>query len=204
MKMNLVLQTAFQQSDFLRWEYFKWNGVIYMSNDVKTLNFQDDGSIPNNPKFPVLIYKNGLGSKIDHAEEVFNQNNWLNSWTNGVFDYHHYHSNSHEVLGVISGSATLILGGSQGETIHVVSGDVMVLPAGTGHKRLEASEDFSVVGAYPNGIDYNTKYGKADERPGVLHDINQVGKPETDPLYGTNGPLLDLWDQNAKGFEHLS
>jgi hypothetical protein len=77
-----------------------------MSNpEVKTFYFKDDGSIPNNPDLPVLFYPGALKEKAEQAEKIFNENNWLNSWTNGVFDYHHYHSNAHEVLGVMSGSA---------------------------------------------------------------------------------------------------
>ena len=52
-----------------------------------------------------------------------------------MFDYHHFHSTSHEVLAVVAGRATLELGGPQGETFEVAAGDVVVLPAGTGYRR---------------------------------------------------------------------
>ena len=162
-------------------------------NLYQTFHFQDDGRIPNNPNLPVILYKKTVEKPEQTMEALFNKNLWLNSWTNGVFNYHHYHSNSHEVLGVIKGEAVLIIGGEKGQEIHVQSGDVIVLPAGTGHKRLNASFDFSVVGAYPNGKDYNTKYGKEHERPEVLEEIKRVPLPKTDPITGKKGPLLKEW-----------
>ncbi len=155
--------------------------------------FKDDGMIPNHPTYPVIVYKGAFQKNPSQIESIFNQNNWRNSWVNGVFGYHHYHSNSHEVLGVRSGSATLLLGGKKGEMVEVITGDVIVLPAGTGHKRLKASEDFKIVGAYPNGMDYNVKIGKADERPDVLEDIQHVPQPKTDPVYGDYGAVIEKW-----------
>jgi uncharacterized protein YjlB len=156
-------------------------------------HFNDDGNIPNNPSLPVLIYPTVFKAHPDKIEKTFNQNNWLNSWTNGVFDYHHFHSNTHEVLGVKNGSATIQLGGENGKIVDVKTGDVIVLPAGTGHKRISSSPDFSVIGAYPDGLSYNLKIGELNERPQVLKDIEKVPFPKLDPVFGFNGPLLDYW-----------
>ena len=76
---------------------------------------------------------------------------WGGTWVDGVFDFHHFHSTSHEVLAVVAGRATLELGGPQGEAFEVAAGDVLVLPAGTGHRRATARDGFTVVGAYPAG-----------------------------------------------------
>lgn len=157
------------------------------------LFFNDDGSIPNNPNLPVLLYLAAFKGKEDRIEAAFNENEWRNSWTGGVYDYHHYHSNSHEALGVVSGSATVMIGGEQGKKLNITAGDVIVLPAGTGHKRLEASDDFQITGAYPGGKDYNLKTGKPGERPEVLEEITKTEIPVTDPVYGSRGPLLDEW-----------
>ncbi|OIK09771.1 cupin domain-containing protein [Bacillus sp. MUM 13] len=162
--------------------------------EVKTLFFSDDGNIPNHPSLPVLIYPGVLRDKAGQTESIFNRNNWGNSWQNGVFDYHHYHSNAHEVLGVMKGSATLMLGGENGKQIEVREGDVLVLPAGTGHKRLDASSTFKVAGAYPGGMDYTTKTGKSSERPHVLKEIQNVPLPDNDPVFGKDGPLMDHWN----------
>ena len=164
-----------------------------MSLTYKLYRFEDDGTIPNNPSLPVIFYPGAFKTHPQEIESTFNLNNWRNSWVNGVFDYHHYHSNTHEVLGVRAGSARLLLGGQKGEAIKVNTGDVLVLPAGTGHKKLTSSPDFEIVGAYPDGKDYNIQTGSPDERPQVLEEIKQVEVPSTDPVYGNRGQVVDRW-----------
>lgn len=152
--------------------------------------------IPNS-KYPLLLYRKAFSERGTAAaswlEKKFAENNWTNSWRNGVFPYHHYHSISHEVLGVFSGSALLHLGGEKGQKIRVQVGDIMVIPAGVGHKRLEASDDFRVVGAYPEGKDYDVLRGEATERPQADKNIAAVPLPKSDPLTGQTGGLLLLW-----------
>lgn len=160
---------------------------------IETLHFQDDGLLPNNPKLPVMLYKGALREYPDRAETVFNSNGWLNSWQNGVFSYHHYHSNTHEVLGVMSGEARLQLGGDSGQTIEVSAGDVLVLPAGTAHKRLAGTADFRVAGAYPDGADYNTRRATLADKEAALPEIARVPLPGSDPVYGKPGPLRRAW-----------
>lgn len=162
---------------------------------------KDDGVIPNNPDLPVLLYFAVFRGKENQIERTFNENEWRNSWTGGVYDYHHYHSNSHEALGVISGSAAVMIGGEKGQKFNITAGDVLILPAGTGHKRLEASNDFQITGAYPGGMDYNLKTGKPGERPGVLEEILNTSIPVTDPVFGSRGPLLDEWKQTKNAGE---
>ena len=154
--------------------------------------FEDDGSIPNHPDYPVLVYKQAI-TDVDEMQQTFEANGWGNSWVNGIFDYHHYHSNTHEVLGVKAGRATVQLGGATGDLVSIETGDVLILPAGTGHRRLEASADFTIVGAYPEGRDYDTLTGRPEERPASLDRIGAVEKPKTDPVYGMTGPLHEAW-----------
>ncbi len=160
---------------------------------VKTYYFRDDGNIPNHPKWPVILYPGVWKDSPEQTESRFNGNSWTNSWTNGVYDYHHYHSNTHEVLGVISGTAVIQLGGKLGRKFEIETGDVLLLPAGTGHKRVSASEDFRIVGAYPGGLDYNLHTGEEDERPEVLDEIKQVPSPQKDPIYGDDGPVHEYY-----------
>ena len=87
-----------------------------------------------------------------------------------------------------------MIGGPSGDMIEVMAGDVIVLPAGTGHKCLESSNGFTVIGAYPDGMDYNMKYGKPGERPEVLEDIKRVPLPNEDPIFGGDGPLIKKWN----------
>jgi uncharacterized protein YjlB len=159
------------------------------------LKFKDDGKIPNS-KFPVLIYKNIFSeekSDPDYIVKYFEDHNWKNSWKNGIYDYHHYHSITHEVLGIYGGFATLQLGGENGEAVSVEEGDVIVIPAGVGHKSISASGDFAVVGAYPNGSDYDIRKGEDGDRPEADNNIQKVPLPDNDPVYGKMEGLLALW-----------
>lgn len=133
--------------------------------EILQFNFQDDGRIPNS-HLSLLVYKNTFeanDSLADAMEETFNANNWKNSWRNGVYPYHHYHSITHEVVGVYKGNAQLHMGGENGEIIDVEAGDVLVIPAGVGHKKVSASDDFAVVGAYPEGKDYDLMTEKKEK-----------------------------------------
>ena len=139
------------------------------------MKFRDDGYIPNNPKFPLLFYKKAIrfGRKYDPAavlEKVFATHKWGQAWRNGVYDFVHYHSMVHEVLGIARGSATLQLGGNKGKAVKVSAGDIVVIPAGTGHECLKASDLFLVIGAYPPNGTYDecraaSKKGKRPSRP---------------------------------------
>lgn len=157
---------------------------------------EDDGQIPNN-YLPLLVYQDVFeerGSKgARWLENRFKQNDWYNSWRNGVFNYHHYHSITHEVLGVYFGSAKLQMGGESGIQINVSAGDVIIIPAGVGHKNLGSSHDFGVVGAYPEGSNYDVKTGERGERPEADRNIKNVPKPAKDPITGTEGGLMEIW-----------
>lgn len=169
------------------------NGRQIPDGAIETFMLPPDGLLPNNPVLPVIVYHGALRENPEETERIFNDNGWLNSWQNGVFSYHHYHSNAHEVLGVISGSASLQLGGDAGRTLAVSAGDVLVLPAGTAHKLLHSSAGFRVAGAYPGGTDYNTRRATPDDLAAALPEIAQVPLPDSDPAYGKAGPLLEAW-----------
>jgi uncharacterized protein YjlB len=166
--------------------------------------FRDDGSIPNS-KLPLLLYRRAFAPDTPELAEVIEQrfaaNDWTGSWRASVFPFHHYHSTTHEVLAVYRGAATLQLGGELGQTFDVKPGDVIVIPAGVGHKRLESSADFNVVGAYPGGRRWDLLRGTPGERPLADRNITAVPLPENDPLYSTNGPLKRLWKAGATNHE---
>jgi uncharacterized protein YjlB len=160
---------------------------------------RDDGSIPNNPKLPLLIYSRALAlPATDPATSVlqlFESNQWEEGWVNGIYTYHHYHSTAHEVLGIVAGSAIVQLGGELGVKRTFYAGDVVVIPAGVGHKNLGSSSNFKVVGAYPAGQEWDLCYGKLKERPKADTNIARVPLPESDPVYGPSGPLLRYWTE---------
>jgi uncharacterized protein YjlB len=162
----------------------------------ETAVFKDDGAIPNN-RLHLLLYRGVLPTGGDDpAAKVIQQfaaNNWTNSWRNGIYPFHHYHSTSHEVLGVYSGSATVRLGGEQGKDFTVQAGDVIVIPAGVGHKNLGSSGDFGVVGAYPDGRDWDLLRGSPGERPQADRNIASLPIPDNDPVFGPDGPLRSIW-----------
>lgn len=158
---------------------------------------KDDGVFPNNADFPLIVYKGAMHLRplddISLIKEIFKTNNWTNSWDNGIFNYHHYHSLAHEVLGVFSGKAEIQLGGPHGVCVEIVRGDVLIIPAGVAHKCLRSNDDFKVVGAYPEGMEYDINYGKEGERPQADENIRRVPLPKTDPVYGEQGPLIANW-----------
>jgi uncharacterized protein YjlB len=163
--------------------------------------FEDDGTIPNNPNLPLILYQSALGfADNDPAtvcEEVFAAHGWGDAWRNGIYPFPHYHSTAHEVLGIAKGQARVRLGGEHGIEITLGPGDVVVIPAGVGHQNLGSSPDLLVVGAYPRGQSYDLCRGAPDERPRVLESIARVPLPDADPVYGKAGPLIGHWRKRA-------
>ncbi|GAB3956269.1 cupin [Spirosoma harenae] len=161
----------------------------------ETIYVKDDGKIPNS-KFPVLIYRNVFTERntsgAEWLEKRFAENNWTNSWRNGIYSFHHYHSTSHEVLGIYSGNARLHIGGERGPKISVQAGDILILPAGVGHKNLGSSQ-LGIVGAYPDGRSWDLNRGLPGERPQVDQTIAALPIPTTDPILGTSDGLPKIW-----------
>jgi uncharacterized protein YjlB len=160
--------------------------------------FADDGAIPNNSRLPFIHYRSPvrLGRAQDPAavlEDLFESNGWKDSWRNGIYDYLHYHSRTHEVLGIARGHARVRFGGNRGKIVELRTEDVVILPAGTGHQRVSGSRDLLVVGAYPASGKYDECKGSSAEHERALKTIPKVRLPAKDPVYGADGPLLDLW-----------
>jgi uncharacterized protein YjlB len=109
-----------------------------------------------------------------------------------MYSQTHYHSTTHEVLCVFNGRAKLLFGGESNPgkvEMEVKAGDVVVVPAGVGHRLAEDIEGgFQMVGSYPKGCSWDMCYGKRGEES----KAEAVGKVEwltKDPLYGDDGPV---------------
>lgn len=163
---------------------------------VQSIALQPDGQIPNNPRLPAILYGSALRDEgceqtARALERLFDSHGWRPRWRDTVYPFQHYHSNTHEVLGIAAGSARLQIGGPHGQELSVRPGDVLLLPAGTGHRCLQASDDFLVVGAYPN----DEPFDLCREAPGneALQRIEAVPLPPSDPVAGTDGPVRQWW-----------
>jgi uncharacterized protein YjlB len=83
---------------------------------------------------------------------------------------------AHRETHLAAGQARVIFGGPNRREVAVQAGDVVVISAGVGHSRKDASDDLLVVRAYPGGADYG------------------LCRPDpSDPVQGREGPLLRLW-----------
>src|SRR4028118_1518338 len=86
---------------------------------LETLRSRPNGMVPNS-RLPVLIHRNAVTADQDSdlasaIEAGFRQHNWLNNWRYpGIYDYYHFHSTSHEALGVANGQMKLRLVGGGG------------------------------------------------------------------------------------------
>src|SRR5487761_1702308 len=115
--------------------------------------FADDGSVPNNAALPLVLYRGSIdlaGSPDPEQliEKTFAGNGWVGLRRNGIYRYVHYHSMIHEAMAIARGRATVRFGGKHGREIKVAPGDVVILPAGTGHQLISQTQELVVIGAY--------------------------------------------------------
>lgn len=160
--------------------------------------FEDDGETPNNPAVPLLRYRRAVTFDSQHdpasvLEEIFSLQDCRRSWRNGVYDFLHFHSHTHEVLGIARGWVKVRFGGAKGKLLTLNAGDIAVLPAGTGHCRISKRRSLLVVGAYPPGGRYDEPRPEHADGARTREAIAKVAVPQADPVYGPEGPLISIW-----------
>lgn len=147
------------------------------------------GEIPNNPRLPVLLHRGALpAGDPAAAEALFRRHGWPPAWRDSIYDYPHYHPDAHEALAIARGQVRVRLGGEAGVVVDLAAGDVVVLPAGTGHQNLGASADLLVVGAYPPGAEPEEFTGLPGQRAAALPLIAATPDPPSDPVTGSAYP----------------
>lgn len=167
------------------------------ANSLITHRLKPGADIPNHPRWPLLVYTGVFAEPTaDLAaafEALFTRNHWPAAWRNGIYAFHHFHCHAHEALGVYSGEVTAQFGGEDGVTITARAGDVIVLPAGTAHKRLSTRGALGIVGAYPAGQHPDMCRPSAATVQQRAVAVARVALPLRDPVYGGEGPLFVHW-----------
>ncbi|CAH0186472.1 cupin domain-containing protein [Roseomonas sp. CECT 9278] len=157
---------------------------------AELLFLREDPAIPNNPRLPVVLHRGAVAAgDAAAAEALFRRHGWRPAWRDGIFDFHHYHSNAHEALAIVAGHVRVQLGGESGVAIDLAAGDVVVLPAGTGHRNLASDPALLVVGAYPQGAEPPDQlHGAPQEAARARHAIAATPDPASDPVTGAAYP----------------
>ncbi|MFV0297222.1 MAG: cupin domain-containing protein [Hyphomicrobiaceae bacterium] len=169
---------------------------------VETFWLRDDGLVPNNGTVPLVVYRAAFPSAEGSAAAIqrhFERNGWSNGWVNGIFPFHHYHPDCHEVLGVAAGSALVQFGGASGPVVRVERGDAVLVPAGVGHCCHEQTPDLVVVGAYPGGASWTTERATPEARARSLPIIAGIAPPPADPVTGASHPIWSCPDGVGQG-----
>ncbi|CZT23541.1 uncharacterized protein RCC_09255 [Ramularia collo-cygni] len=156
------------------------------------------GSIPNTSiqHKPLLLYKS-LFPDNTSASQIESHLSSIGvvqpQWRYTMYDFSHFHSTSHEVLGISHGRARLCFGHEDNPdrvVEEVCKGDVIVIPAGVSHCLLEDLEGgFQMVGCYPKGYNWDVCEAGDDRKVQMIESLEWF---EKDPVYGNEGPVLEV------------
>lgn len=146
------------------------------------------GMLPNS-RLPLLVHRAGIpGGTVEAVRARFRANGWLNNWRYpGIYTYPHFHSTTHECLGVAAGWMEVELFGRGGTRVRVEAGDVIVLPAGVSHMMADGSDDIMMVGGYPDGRDWDNvqeDHLTEEARRAAAKRIMMLPIPDRDPVTG--------------------
>ncbi|KAL4900340.1 hypothetical protein BDW74DRAFT_96468 [Aspergillus multicolor] len=148
---------------------------------------------------PLMIYHQAFDASSDELSKHLERIGEVSpSWTYSMYTQTHFHSTSHEVLGVILGSAKLCFGGEGNPDRfepEVSNGDLITVPAGVGHRLLSETAKvqgpFQIIGAYPRGKSWDMCYGRPGEEDSC-RNIESLDWVQADPLYGEGGPAMQV------------
>lgn len=162
----------------------------------EVLFFKDDGITPNS-KLPVIVYRDVLKSvemkSGTSIRAVFESNNWSNNWADIIMTKNHYHSTTHEVIGINKGQVSLKIGGKYGSIVSIKTGDVILIPAGVGHYSLSNEIFYEAIGGYPNGAEWDMIFDEKDKHVAAVERIRQIPIPKKNPIFGLSGLLFKYW-----------
>ena len=101
------------------------------NSSIQTLIIPEDGIFPNNSALPLVLMQQVFDptetNLVRTIEEKIHKNAWGGSWRNGIYNFHHYHSTAHEVLGLYSGKVKAQFGGPDGQAVTAEAGDVIII-----------------------------------------------------------------------------
>lgn len=155
-----------------------------------------------NSFLPVLVYPRVFDKAIkpEEFEKLLAANHWHAAWRSTIYPYDHYHSTSHEFLGIACGKVDLKCGGKEEAILKLKAGDAVLLPAGVAHRSQYCSEDLLVVGGYPS-LKMPDVLVKNDDRKAAELRIAQLTIPETDPIEGKEGQIK-IWRRSGSVEKH--
>lgn len=154
-----------------------------------------------NSALPMIIYRGAIPPTGDLERDIATTSDFLakNGWKivwyteKGLHPFHHFHSNAHEIVWVARGHQRGMFGGPNGLDAKVYSGDLIVLPAGTGHHGFERTDNLYMIGGYPKGVGRGNLIKSEECQPeSFVNEIVGVPVP-ADPLTGGAGALTEAW-----------
>jgi uncharacterized protein YjlB len=120
------------------------NGLKVLSHQVPAHGLTPNTSLQHKP---LLIYRSVFPPSTVNAsvieKHLHSAGVVVPQWRYTMYSTSHFHSTTHEVLGIARGKAKLCFGHEENEgrvEVTVESGDVVVVPAGVAHRLLEDLE----------------------------------------------------------------
>ena len=165
-----------------------------------THRFSPSGGIRNS-RLPLVVWKGGLpiaarrGAK---ACALYRANGWGGTWVYTVYPFWHFHTKGHEVLSCVAGTARIGFGGDDGIVADISVGDVAIVPAGVGHKKLSASPGFQMAGGYPPGQEGDIVRPGEMGADAIAAALARLPLPETDPISGKADGVVEIWGEAGR------